>query len=338
VESLEALRRRLETGESLHSLVRTMRALAWVSIRQYEEANRSLESYERAVELGLQITLHELRAPRRGRGALARLGEAGSERVGAVVLGSAQGLAGRFNEQIARLARGRLGQLRPRRLHLLAYGPFVAEHLNAFGVHPDRMIGLPGSVDAITEAVQDLLLEVEEWRREEGVERVLLFYNLHAGRRRPSPHTRWLLPLDPEWLRELADRPWGGPSLPTHRIDRDRLFRALVREHLFVACYRAFAESLASEHASRLAAMQTAEKRIDEKLGDLRLQYHRRRQASITEELMDIVSGYEVLAGEEPHEGIARQRSGQTTGTSSIKRTKAIRVNGRPARTKSRKR
>lgn len=296
METLEVLRRRLDTGESLHSLVRTMRALASVSIRQYEEASRSLESYARCVELGFQVALRERRLPAGG------LIEAGTERVGVVVLGSSQGLAGRFNDRIARLATGRIEQLAPAHLSLLAFGPFVAEHLVAAGRAPDRVVDLPGSASAITEAVQELLLVVEGWRRELTVDRVLLFHNVHTGRARFSPHTRWLLPLDPEWLARLAARPWGGPSLPTHRIDHDRLLGALVREHLFVACYRAFAESLAAEHASRLAAMQAAERRIEERLDELRQRYQRERQASITAELMDIVSGFEALTGEERRE------------------------------------
>jgi F-type H+-transporting ATPase subunit gamma len=60
---------------------------------------------------------------------------------------------------------------------------------------------------------------------------------------------------------------------------------------LFKAC----AESLASENASRLAAMQRAEKNIDELLDDLSHKFHSLRQSSIDEELFDVVSGFEAL-------------------------------------------
>jgi F-type H+-transporting ATPase subunit gamma len=293
MESLEALRRRLETAGSLHSVVRTMKALASVSIHQYEEATRSLRTYARTVELGFQVAL-------RGRRSVAALTETASPHLGAVVFGSAHGLAGRFNGQVARLAAGRIAQLAPDRLTLLALGPYVAEHLAAAGRAPDRTLALPGSVGAFAAAVQELVVEVETWRRDLGVDRVLLFYNLHTTGARFTPHTQRLLPLDAEWLAELAERPWGGPSLPTHRIGIERLFRALVREHLFVVCYQAYAESLASENASRLAAMQAAERNIEERIDELTQLYHRRRQSSITEELLDLTAGFEALAGEEP--------------------------------------
>ena len=73
--------------------------------------------------------------------------------------------------------------------------------------------------------------------------------------------------------------------------------RLKIREYLFVSLYRACAESLASENASRLAAMQRAEKNIGELLDTLGSEFHRLRQSAIDEELFDVVSGFDALAG-----------------------------------------
>ncbi len=73
--------------------------------------------------------------------------------------------------------------------------------------------------------------------------------------------------------------------------------RALIREYLFVSLFRACAESLASENASRLAAMERADKNIDDLLETLHATFHRVRQSSIDEELFDVVSGFEALIG-----------------------------------------
>jgi F-type H+-transporting ATPase subunit gamma len=75
--------------------------------------------------------------------------------------------------------------------------------------------------------------------------------------------------------------------------------RALLSGYLFVSLFRACAESLASENASRLAAMQRAEKNINELLDDLNRTFHRLRQSGIDEELFDVVSGFEALSAEE---------------------------------------
>jgi len=87
-----------------------------------------------------------------------------------------------------------------------------------------------------------------------------------------------------------------GEYLP-EVMGRDTItLRALLREYLFVSLYRACAESLASENASRLAAMQRAEKNIDELLEGLNGSYHRLRQSGIDEELFDVISGFEALS------------------------------------------
>ena len=75
--------------------------------------------------------------------------------------------------------------------------------------------------------------------------------------------------------------------------------RALIREYLFISLFRACAESLASENASRLAAMQRADKNIDELLEDLNRTFHRQRQNGIDEELFDVISGFEALSAKE---------------------------------------
>ena len=89
---------------------------------------------------------------------------------------------------------------------------------------------------------------------------------------------------------EICPKSWAGGTTT---------LRALIREYLFISLFRACAESLASENASRLAAMQRAEKNIDELLEDLNRTFHRLRQSGIDEELFDVVSGFEALSGEE---------------------------------------
>ena len=75
--------------------------------------------------------------------------------------------------------------------------------------------------------------------------------------------------------------------------------RALIREYLFVSLYRACAESLASENASRLAAMQRADKNIDELLNILNAHSRNLRQSNIDAELFDVISGFEALSGDQ---------------------------------------
>ena len=78
---------------------------------------------------------------------------------------------------------------------------------------------------------------------------------------------------------------------------RSSTLRALLREYLFVSIFRACAESLASENASRLAAMERADRNIDRMRVSLSDRFHRLRQGTIDEELADVISGFQALTG-----------------------------------------
>jgi F-type H+-transporting ATPase subunit gamma len=101
-----------------------------------------------------------------------------------------------------------------------------------------------------------------------------------------------------EWLRGLRREAWPSRQLPAYTLRWERLLASLVRELLHMGLYRAAAESMASENASRLQSMQAAERNIEDKLADLEQQFRVQRQHQITEELLDIVSGFEALASE----------------------------------------
>jgi F-type H+-transporting ATPase subunit gamma len=129
-----------------------------------------------------------------------------------------------------------------------------------------------------------------------------LFYNRPTSGSVYAPVHQRLLPLDETWRRKLAELPWPTKNLP-EVLGSSATLRALIREYLFVSLFRACAESLASENASRLAAMERADRNIDELLEDLNGNFHRLRQSGIDEELFDVISGFESLAAPLPQQG-----------------------------------
>lgn len=112
-----------------------------------------------------------------------------------------------------------------------------------------------------------------------------------------EPVSQRLLSLDEVWINELTKLPWPTRNiLPDIMGDTTVTLRALISEYLFVSIFRACADSLASENASRLAAMQRADKNIDELLEELNGTYYRLRQSGIDEELFEVISGFEALS------------------------------------------
>ena len=180
-----------------------------------------------------------------------------------------------------------------------AVGQRVQARLLDAGLAPVDTFEVPGSVQLINGLVGQILQRVP-WPEHPGGDEatgasLLLFYNRPAGAGY-EPVVQRLLPLDARWQHELAGRPWPTQALPEVLGSAPQALRALVREHLFVSLFRASAESLASENASRLAAMQRAERNIGDMLAELGAEFHRRRQSGIDEELFDVLAGFDAMA------------------------------------------
>jgi len=290
-DTTASLRRKINSAGDLQAVVRTMKALAASSIGQYEQSVRALGDYYRTVELGLSLCF-------RGAGSAAALtGEPRSMdagAIGAVVFGSDQGLVGQFNDAVAEYALKTLVAL-PGKPQVWAVGERVHASLADAGLPLMGLYSVPNSVKAITPLVGEILVESETRRSRGEVAELHLFYNSPAPRAVYAPVSQRLLPLDATWRRQLAERPWPTGNLPEVMGGGTATLRALIREYLFVSLFRACAESLASENASRLAAMQRADKNIDELLDNLNGSFHRLRQSGIDEELFDVIAGFEAL-------------------------------------------
>jgi F-type H+-transporting ATPase subunit gamma len=295
MESIERLQKQLESLGELHTIVRTMKALSGANIRQYEEAARTLAGYYRNVERGLHVVLRDMRQPR-----IAEHHSGGRRRLAAIVFGSDHGLCGRFNEEITHYALERMqsSAADPDNRLLLAVGARVAASLEHEGETVEEDFLVPGSAEQITATVQQILLKVDEWREASGVHYVFLFYNRHSGGALYTPTGIELFPLKLQRFHRLEEERWPSRSLPTYTMDSERLFSSLLHQYLFVTIFRACAESQASEHASRLAAMQSAERNLDDRIREVTMHFRRARQDVITAELLDIVSGFETITQE----------------------------------------
>jgi F-type H+-transporting ATPase subunit gamma len=290
-----SLRRKINSAGDLQSVVRTMKALAASSIGQYEQSVAALGDYYRTMELGLSVCFRES-----GSAALmtAEKLQTHADTIGAVVFGSDQGLVGPFNDVIADFA-AKVLAAKPGKSKVWAVGERVHARLKDAGLPLSGLFPVPNSVNAITPLIGRILVESEARRSQGEVAELCLFYNRPASGAVYTPVSQRLLPLDEKWRRKLAMFSWPTKNLPEVAGGYTETLRALIREYLFVSLFRACAESLASENASRLAAMQRADKNIDELLEDLNSSFHSLRQSGIDEELFDVISGFEALNMEE---------------------------------------
>jgi F-type H+-transporting ATPase subunit gamma len=290
-ETTVGLRRKISIAADLQSVVRTMKASAASSIGQYERSVSALSDYYHTVELGLHVCLQQSATA-----SLRPLANSNNVTgtIGAVVFGSDQGLVGQFNDVVADFALKAIRTM-PTHPKVWAVGERVHARLADAGVPLAGFFNVPRSVNTITLLIGQILVEGLARQGERDLTELHLFYNHGTSKVAYVPFTERLLPLDDSWRRKLVKIAWPTQNLPEVMSGGSATLRAFISEYLFVSLFRACAESLASENASRLEAMQRADKNIDKLLENLNRTFHRLRQSSIDEELFDVVSGFEAL-------------------------------------------
>lgn len=286
-DSLASLQQRTDRAADLQSVVRTMKALSASNITQYENAVVALHEYYHTVELGLMACLQQ----RPLISMVPKTEQAARETI-VIVFGTDQGLVGQFNDQIMQLVQSKSDEFKGTQT-FWAIGERVYDHLIAADIPVAGQINLPNSVSTITDTIGHILhATTEEWHSEQVTDLYLFHHRPSATSGQYEPHWRRLLPLDNQWQLQIQQQPWPSNKLPQSLGNEQATLSALVREYLFVCLYQACAESLASEHASRLAAMQRADQNIDEMLAQLQHVYHQQRQNQIDSELFDVIASF----------------------------------------------
>jgi F-type H+-transporting ATPase subunit gamma len=289
--TLESLQRKIETAHDLLSVVKTMKSLAAVNIRHYEAAASALDQYYGVVEKGWQALFRDWGYMPRSREKDASV---------CLVLGSDQGMCGQFNDVILDLAleHGEKLAAEGRQCYFWGAGERVLAGLDEWaGVH--EYFILPNSISGIGEQMYSIVRTFGRWQQEKNTGVLYVIHNRQAQRAMGyRPSVQRVLPLDREWLAEKRGGSWPTSCIPMLGLDRKELFDHLLQQYLFASFYRAFAQSMASENAARLSAMQSAEKNIMEMEERLQGSYREARQNLITSELFDIVSGFEAVMGD----------------------------------------
>ena len=269
-----------------------MKSLAAVNIRQFERAVESLEQYRAVVDMGWSVFL------RMGRPTLSPSLNHGDV---CLVVGSDQGMCGQFNESLWPFLQEQVKErtVQGRNWDYWSLGEKVHGMLEDAGVPNPVHFPAPGSLNAVTERVQEAIGKVEEWRSAKKLETLYLCHHVLGEQGGYVPVFQRVLPLDASWAKDYGGAPWPNRCLPMLGSNRETMFAHLFRQYLFISFYRAFAQSLAGENAARLMAMQAAEKNILELQDDLQALFREQRQAAITSELLDIISGFEALKEED---------------------------------------
>lgn len=292
MDTLEELNRKLEGAKDIKSVVKAMKAMAASRITQYEAAVKSLGDYYHTVTLGIKAYLTAEKIQTVIEKPVIKKSD--DQIICAIVFGSDLGLVGQFNDQISDYVQQSLRSI-PGKKEVWVIGEHVQALLADAELAVTRSYPVPGSIDAVTPLVQHILIDMEAIRETRHIKQFFVFHNQPKTGSGYDAVMQHLLPLDEQWMQDIITTPWPTNKIPEVAENAATTLTALISAYLFVSVFRACAESLAAENASRLEAMQRAEKSIGDMLDSLGKKFQSLRQSTIDEELFDVVSGFEAL-------------------------------------------
>lgn len=287
MENLERLSRKIHMAHDLLSVVKTMKSLASVNIRQFEKAARAMVEYSKVIETGWQAFFrHHTHI---------KSGTSGSRAV-CLVLGSDQGMCGQFNDAIVQFAIKEISALQAEGIEARCWtaGERIWPGLHEVIV-TDHYFSLPSCTEAVSDMTATIVQDFALLHEEQHIDMLLLYYNSLGRKGMYKPLSQQVLPFDSKWSEQHKKAVWPSRCLPVVGMELDAFLEHIFQQHIFASIYRAFAQSLASENAARLSAMQTAEKNILQQEELLQARYRDLRQSAITAELLDILSGFEAI-------------------------------------------
>lgn len=287
--SLKDIRRRINSVKKTQQITRAMRMVAAAKLRRAQMAIESARPYAER----MRETLREVAASGAEHPLLAAREQV--KRIDFVIVTSDRGLCGAFNSNVLKRAAAEIAA-REGGVEQLTIIPVGRKALEQFRRRRPGQVGRAftgiarvdyGHAVEIADFVSQRFLGGE-------TDEVWLVHSEFVTTMTQRPRASRLLPIAPE-PEELAaaDAP---AKLPYHiEPDAESLLRVLVPKALQVEIYRALLDNQAGEHAARMTAMESATRNTEEMINVLTLQYNRARQAAITKELVEIVSGAEAL-------------------------------------------
>jgi F-type H+-transporting ATPase subunit gamma len=284
--SLKAIRTRIASVKSTQKITKAMKMIAAARLRKAQDAITAARPYARS----LADVIAEVAA--RSGDAHPLLERRELKKIELIVYTSDRGMAGAFNTNVNRATERYLVDHAQdhEQIDLAVIGRKGREYLKRRKYPVVREYGAPGSPDALARA-QEISHTVVERYRERQIDGVFMIYNEFKSAITQTVRVEQILPVVPKKLPESG----GGDFV--YEPSKLAVLDALLPLYVEIEIYRAQLESIASEFGAKMSAMDNATKNASDMIAKMTLQYNRARQAAITKELLEIISGAESLKG-----------------------------------------
>ncbi len=291
--SLKALRTRIASVKATQKITKAMQMVAASKLRRAQAAAEAARPYSAR----MNAVLANLAGPMQGKDDAPRLlaGTGRNQTHLLLVCTAERGLCGAFNSSIARLARDHAAKLMAegKDVKIVCVGKkgydalrrlYAKQILDVVDLRMVKRLAF-ADADAIGQKVRALFEEGQ-------FDVATVFYSEFRSVISQVPTALQLIPAQ---IPDTVDTPGGGVGIYEYEADEETILADLLPRNLSVQIFRALLENAASEMGAKMTAMDSATRNAGEMIKKLTLYYNRSRQAQITKELIEIISGAEAL-------------------------------------------
>lgn len=302
--SLKDLKNRIKSVKNTQKITKAMKMVSAAKLRRAREQAESSRPYAEAMERLMSNLASGVTEGSEAPKLMAGNGASDTHLI--VVATSDRGLCGAFNSSIVRAVRRKIRELQAqgKRVKLLTVGRKGYEQLHhEFGSHIINRLELPKKRIGYSDA-EAVASEVAQYFEAGEFDVAHLVYNKFKSAISQIVTWQQLIPLDVNRGSWAVDREKENTNdesrikdhvTYTYEPEEQDILSALLPRNLAVQTYRALLENAASEQGARMTAMDNATRNAGEMIKKLTLKYNRTRQAAITKELIEIISGAEAV-------------------------------------------
>ena len=290
--SLDDLKKRIKSVKSTQKITKAMKMVAAAKLRKAQENAEKGRPYSKKMQ---NIILNLTRSISDPKNAPKLLSGTGNEKTYlCVVLTADRGLCGGFNTNICKLAKTSFKKIlnEQKNLKIITVGSKGFDQIKReYGKHVIKKYSFKEKKQIPFKEADTVGNEIIRLFNQNEFDKCILFFNNFKNVITQIPQAQQIIPVDNKSTKSQEEN-----FLPYEfEPDEDEILEDLLPKNISTQVFKAFLENAASEQGSRMTAMDNATRNAGDLVDKLTINYNRSRQASITKELIEIISGAESL-------------------------------------------
>jgi F-type H+-transporting ATPase subunit gamma len=290
--SLDDLKKRIKSVKSTQKITKAMKMVAAAKLRKAQESAEKGRPYSQKMQNIILNLTKSINDPQNAPKLLVGTGQ--DKTYLCVVLTADRGLCGGFNSNICKLAKTNFKKIlsEGKELKIITVGIKGLDQIKReYGKYVIKKFSFKDKKKITFNEAEIIGNEIIKLFNEEQFDKCILFYNNFKNVMTQIPQAQQIIPTEQNTVKENDDNSTSYEFEP----EEDEILEDLLPKNISTQVFKAFLENAASEQGSRMTAMDSATRNAGDLVDKLTITYNRSRQASITKELIEIISGAESL-------------------------------------------